>query len=161
MACNNWRPGEAGNASFPIWLQSWTDSTTEAQTTCSSAGSPGGSGVDAKITSGVVALALKVSKVTCTPAEVLIGMLAKESRGYKDDAGTPFTGDPMEIYTRNGCGSLNIHNKSPGSPYFTQACGAYQYTQANITGDPFGRDKGQIKQYGASIKPCLTALSIT
>lgn len=160
MVCKNWRSGQGGDSVYSQWLTTWTDSSSEDVTSCTPSGSSGGSGQSANITAGAVALALKVSKITCVPAEVLIGVMAKESGGYKDNDSVPFDGVATEMYMRNGCDSLDLSNTSAGSGYYLQACGPFQYTQSNITGDPIAKTSGQIGKYGADIKPCLQALEI-
>ncbi len=149
ISCKNFRPNvDKGN---------WTQSDSEASTACSPTGGPGGSGQEAVITSGAIKLALQVSDTTCIPAEVLIGVLAKESTGLASE-GVPISSDPKQLVTRNGCENIDIHDRT-GLEYY-RACGAYQYSQANITGSADGSDRGQIAAYGDAIKPCLKALGI-
>jgi hypothetical protein len=74
---------------------------------------------EAYITDKTIALALKVAKVTCTPAEILIGMMAKESRGLAN-GNTPYNGDPNEIGNRNCAGTGNN-------------CGAYSFADIDIS----------------------------
>jgi hypothetical protein len=108
-------------------------------------------GASSQITDGVIATALEVSKYTCTPAEVLIGVMAKESRGLTNVNGVdqPASGDPKEIITRQvACNSLNPNDSSADIYY--RACGAYQYAQANI--------RDQIATYGAPVTNCLSKI---
>jgi hypothetical protein len=78
------------------------------------------------VSDGVIALALEVSKRTCTPPEILIGILAKESKGMNyHGAGQPETvdtGDPNELICRTAACVSNS-----GGIY-----GAYSYTQGDF-----------------------------
>ncbi len=73
---------------------------------------------DAFISDKTIALALRVAKATCTPAEILIGIMAKESRGLAN-GDTPYMGDPNEIGNRN-CAATNNN------------CGAYSFADIDI-----------------------------
>lgn len=73
---------------------------------------------DAFISDKTIALALRVAKATCTPTEILIGIMAKESRGLAN-GDTPYMGDPNEIGNRN-CAATNNN------------CGAYSFADIDI-----------------------------
>lgn len=125
ISCNNWRPGinSVGWSSSSQSWSGWTASTSEGATACSSSGSQG-TGQSAQITNGTMALAVKVGKATCTPAEILIGMMAKESRGLAEE-GKPYSGEAGEIGTRNCAGdALDPRNN----------CGPFSYNNLDING---------------------------
>lgn len=101
------------------------------------------------ITDGVIQLALKISKYTCTPAEFIVGVLAGETRGLNHKkpgelnfgvTDFPITGDVNESICR------------------TDAC------LSNQTGDlgPFSWSQflylDQYKTWGALAKDCLAAV---
>ncbi|HEX6977134.1 MAG TPA: hypothetical protein VF185_02115 [Patescibacteria group bacterium] len=81
---------------------------------------------DTEISDGVIGLALQVSRYTCTPAELLIGVLSQETRGrtvtsFNPLTQEPITGDPNQKVVRterclngdlndpNGCGPYSWH----------------------------------------------------
>ncbi len=92
-------------------------------------------GRDTIVSDGLMRLAVEVSKATCTPAELLVGVLAQETGGQKvtdfhanNVKKEPITGDPNE--------------KIPGSYYFCQdnypwqrnSCGPYSWTAYDYAG---------------------------
>lgn len=138
--------------------------------------SPAGTGQTAKISEGIVALALQVSKYTCTPAEILVGILAKESSGQTAQSvngtnlvgatQTVLTGDPNEKGIRQFW-SLDIYdpmnpnappipagNTNAGiSPYILGG-GPYQFTPDLLT-------RAINTQYKSATSECLSNVGIT
>lgn len=152
----------------------------ETHVTSSDAG-----GNNATISDGLIALALNASKFTCTPAEILIGVLAKESSGstyvpssplaqnLSGASQTPLTGDPNEkvyrqFWSLDYFQPLNENGVPPRTnsslPAYYYGSGAYQYSQFGIAGDSkkvAGENhKGQVGTYGGAINPCLSGLSV-
>jgi hypothetical protein len=148
-ATENWLKGECGDQKTP--------DATNTNNFCAAADakkvtSAEFHGATSQISDGVIATAIEVSKYTCTPAEVLIGVLAKESRGLTlvNGVDQPDTGDPLQIITRQtACNDLDPTNSN--SDIYYRACGAYQYAQANI--------RDQIATYGAPITNCLSKIT--
>ncbi|HSX48978.1 MAG TPA: hypothetical protein VLE44_01850 [Candidatus Saccharimonadales bacterium] len=93
---------------------------------------------DAFISDKTIGLALQVAKATCTPAEILIGIMAKESRGLAN-GNTPYMGDPNEIGTRN-CNSSNSN------------CGAYSFLNIDI--------RAQYQHRPDQMNSCLTSIGL-
>ncbi len=93
---------------------------------------------DAFISDKTIALALQVAKVTCTPAEILIGMMAKESRGLAN-GNTPYMGNPNEVGNRNCVGA-------------NYSCGAYGFGFIDM--------KSQFQHRPAAMNACLTSIGL-
>lgn len=143
LACANFRPGQEAHS-----LATFTPAGSDTETACSQTNNPGGSGQKASITTGIVGLAIQVGKATCVPAEMLIGTLAKESKGLATDT-TSMSGDPKEMVIRNGC------DYTSGDPSkMTVDCGAYQYTQGQLF------DQIKDSTYGKDITVCLAAIGL-
>jgi hypothetical protein len=138
---------------------------SDAITTCTNFGpSCGGfstgmneGGADASLSNGAIALAVEVSKYTCTPPEIIVGILAKESRGrtFVDGKDVPDSGDPNEIITREvACNALDLNNKDAAIYY--HSCGAFQFAEFALT--------EQLRVYGgkdSSIQDCIDNVQVT
>ncbi len=118
------------------------------------------------ITDGVILLALEVSKRTCIPAEILVGVLAKETSGmnyHGPGNETTDTGDPNELICRttaclSGSGDQGPYSYSQGlfESYITHSQIAPLYNQCidglsvnlnsgtkTLSGSPTSKSMGQ------------------
>jgi hypothetical protein len=98
------------------------------------------------VSDGVIAMALEASKYTCTPAEILVAVMAQETGGnnYRaDKSSAVISGDPNEVICRNAtCTQGGNDQSGPFSWYpgeFSNVYGKY--------GKPFNSDQcmGQIQ----------------
>ncbi len=164
-ATENWFLGKCNPTAANV-TPTTSCAPSDAITTCTNFGpSCGGvstgmnaGGVDASISNGAIALALEVSKYTCTPPEIIVGILAKESKGRTFTVpGTEVvaSGDPNEIITRQlACNNLDLSNKDAAIYY--QSCGAFQFAEFALT--------EQLRVYGgrdSSIQDCIDNLQVT
>lgn len=143
---------------------------------------------DIQISEGAIALALQVSKYTCTPAELLVGVLGQETRGtsidnwqkYQDvHPYTPISGDPnqpvirafwcqdgFQSYDQYKAGSLNSEYQLPGDasqyagkrPYY-MACGPYSWSAYDYRGN-YNAVGGQVGIWKNAAADCLKNLSV-
>lgn len=99
-------------------------------------------GANYVISDGLIALALKVSKYTCTPAEFIIGVLAGETRGlnYNGSSDSPIKGDVNEKICRT---SACVTGQSG-------ALGPFSWTQSGYV--------AQANTWGNNAQACLSAL---
>jgi hypothetical protein len=119
---------------------------TDLEQTCVGAG---GTGQEAQISDGVIALAWKVSQTTCTPAAAIIGVLAKESGAQTFDS-KPLTGDPNQMAWRDTrCQPGNYETHGVGSI----ACGPFSFGK--------GEAADQINEYRTQLQKCLDAVGVT
>jgi hypothetical protein len=152
--CKNYGPGNvAGGCAI-----------CKAGASCSS--QPTGTGQTASISDGVIALAIDASKYTCTPAEVLVGVMAKETSGLTF-GDVPVTGNPNEKVSRQfWCADSyfqedqimqNVSYNGNQIPPYRLGCGAYQFAQVDIF--------LELNRYGgkntpdSSLNKCLSNLS--
>jgi hypothetical protein len=104
-------------------------------------------GESAWISDGAIATALAVSDYTCTPAEMIIGVMAKESQGLDKSGGDVMSGDPNQFNKTIG---------SPGScdsPAPDTVCGSFQFTQFELD--------SEASQYSPQLNDCLASLQPT
>ena len=99
-------------------------------------------GANYAISDGLIALALKVSKYTCTPAEFIVGVLAGETRGlnYNGSTDSPITGDVNEKVCRT---KACVDNQ-------TGALGPFSWSQLGYT--------NQYNVWGPNARDCLNAI---